>query len=176
MHLPKTTDEIRVKTNPKVSYEGRIISGQHIAKPGKVGAMQKKLPDRSHPLGPDRWFTTTGNVTGNTQRPAIVMKYVNRKTTEKKSRIGPAAPVNGKKFKQEVKLKFLIKYNIRVLDLVMLMLEKNGVQKVKEITIMVRKILNLKIQIEWLQKLKLLLLIETKEINVKQYVINNNQE
>jgi hypothetical protein len=103
--LPKTTDEIRVKTNPKVSYEGRIISGQHIAKPGKVGAMQKKLPDRSHPLGPDRWFTTTGNVTGNTQRPAIVMKYVNRKTTEKKSRIGPAAPVNGTKVQTRGKVK-----------------------------------------------------------------------
>ena len=93
--LPKTTDELRVKTNPKVSYEGRIISGQHIAKPEKVGAMQKKLPDRSYPLGADRWFTTTGNVIANEQRPAIVMKYVNRKTTETKKRIGPAAPVHG---------------------------------------------------------------------------------
>jgi len=103
--LPKTTDEIRVKTNPKVSYEGRIISGQHIAKPGKVGAMQKKLPDRSYPLGPDRWFTTTGNVTGNTQRPAIVMKYVNRKTTEEKNRVGPAGPVHGSRGKTRGKVK-----------------------------------------------------------------------
>mgnify|MGYP001172282009 CR=1 FL=1 len=47
----------------------------------------------------------TGNVTGNTQRPAIVMKYVNRKTTEKKSRIGPAAPVNGTKVQTRGKVK-----------------------------------------------------------------------
>jgi hypothetical protein len=103
--LPKTTDDIRVKTNPKVSYEGRIISGKHISKPGKVGAMQKKLPDRSYELGSDRWFTTTGNVTGNTQRPTIVMKYVNRKTTENKTRINPATPINGTKFQTRGKVK-----------------------------------------------------------------------
>jgi hypothetical protein len=43
--LPKTTDEIRVKTNPKISYYGRINPGEKIAKPGKIGTVYKNRPD-----------------------------------------------------------------------------------------------------------------------------------
>jgi hypothetical protein len=88
--LPKTTDEIRVKTNPKVSYEGVVIPGKHIAKPGKVGVVAKNQPDTFYVNNPDRLFTAVGDTTGPTQRPNVVMKYVNRKTTELKNRVGPA--------------------------------------------------------------------------------------
>jgi hypothetical protein len=93
--LPKTTDEIRVKTNPKISYYGRVNSGQKIAKPGKIGTVYKNQPDTFYVQQPDRYFTTTGQVVAPEQRPCIVTKYTNRKTTELKTRKGGAAPTRG---------------------------------------------------------------------------------
>jgi hypothetical protein len=93
--MPKTTDEIRVKTNPKVSYYGRIVSGSKIAKPGKIGTVYKNKPDTFYVQEPDRYLTTTGAVIAPEQRPCIVTKYTNRKTTELKTRTGSAAPIHG---------------------------------------------------------------------------------
>ena len=93
--MPKTTDEIRVKTNPKISYYGRIVSGAKIAKPAKIGTVYKNRPDTYYIQEPDRYLTTTGAVIAPEQRPCIVTKYTNRKTTELKTRIGSGAPVNG---------------------------------------------------------------------------------
>ena len=92
---PKTTDEIRVKTNPKISYYGRVVSGEKINKPGKIGTVYKNKPDTFYIQEPDRYFTTTGQVIAQEQRPCIVTKYTNRKTTELKTRTGSAAPTNG---------------------------------------------------------------------------------
>lgn len=93
--MPKTTDEIRVKTNPKISYYGKINAGQKIAKPGKVGTVYKNRPDTFYVQDADRYFTTTGQVIAPEQRPAIVTKYTNRKTTGLKTRTGSVAPTNG---------------------------------------------------------------------------------
>ncbi len=93
--MPKTTNELRVKTNPKLSYYGRINSGQKIAKPGKVGTVFKNRPDTFYIQNPDRYLTTTGAVTAQAIRPCQIVKFTNRKTTTTKSRKGPAAPVNG---------------------------------------------------------------------------------
>ena len=92
---PKTTDEIRVKTNPKISYYGRVVSGEKINKPGKIGTVYKNKPDTFYVQEPDRYFTTTGQVIAQEQRPCIITKYTNRKTTELKTRTGSAAPTNG---------------------------------------------------------------------------------
>ena len=89
---PKTVDELRVKTKPKVSYEGVVIPGSGVSKPGKVGTVAKNQPDRFYVNSPDRLFTTVGATTGPAQRPAIDVKFTNRKTTELKTRIGSAAP------------------------------------------------------------------------------------
>ena len=93
--LPKTTNETRVKSNPKVSYKSRVISGSHISQPGKIGTVQKNLPDTFYIQEPDRYLTTTGQTIAQTEYPEFLVKYTNRKTTELKKRIGPAAPVNG---------------------------------------------------------------------------------
>jgi hypothetical protein len=93
--MPKSTNELRVKTNPKLSYYGRINAGQKIAKPGKIGTVYKNRPDTFYIQDPDRYFTTTGAVTGQAVRPCQVVRFTNRKTTTTKSRKGPAAPVNG---------------------------------------------------------------------------------
>lgn len=95
--LPKTTDEIRVKNKPKVSYYGKIISGAHIAKPGKVGTVYKNRPDTFWIETPDRYFTTTGATIAPAARPCQVLKYTNRKTTELKTRVNGAAPTHGSK-------------------------------------------------------------------------------
>jgi hypothetical protein len=93
--MPKTVDEFRVKTKPKMSYFGRVVSGQKIAKPTKIGTVYKNKPDTFFINEPDRYFTTTGAVTAPEQRPCIITKYTNRKTTELKTRQGSAAPVHG---------------------------------------------------------------------------------
>lgn len=93
--LPLTTNEIRVKTNPKISYYGRIIAGKKISKPPKIGIVEKNRPDTFYVNTPDRYMTTIGVATGPTQRPRIPIKYTNRKYTSLNSRIGPAAPTHG---------------------------------------------------------------------------------
>lgn len=97
--LPKKTNELRTKTNPKVSYYGRIVAGKHISKPGKVGNMQKNKPDTFYINTPDRYFTTVGACTGPKQRGRIAIKPTNRKTTGKRRHIGPAGPTVGTKAK-----------------------------------------------------------------------------
>ena len=92
---PKTTDEMRVKTNPKMSYNGRIVAGEKINKPGKIGTIFKNRPDTYFEQEADRYFTTVGSIIAPEQRPCIVAKYTNRKTTQMKTRKGSVAPVNG---------------------------------------------------------------------------------
>ncbi len=95
--LPKTVDQLRVKTDPKVTYQGRILAGKHISMPSKIGSVQKNQPDTFYISGPERLFTTVGACEGAKQRPKIVLKYTNRKTTELKTRLGAAAPTTGGK-------------------------------------------------------------------------------
>ena len=104
--LPKRTNQLRVKTNPKLSYSGRIVTGKsYVTNVGKVGIVEKNRPDSFYIQTPDMYFTTTGATTGPTQRPNIVMKHVNRKDTQLKKRVGPAAPTKGSKEKIRSKVK-----------------------------------------------------------------------
>jgi hypothetical protein len=93
--LPKKTNEIRTLNNPKVTFKGRVVSGQHIAQPGKIGTVQKNLPDTFYVQQPDRYLTTTGQTIGQTEYPEYIVKHTNRKTTELERRVGSAAPVHG---------------------------------------------------------------------------------
>lgn len=110
--LPKTVDEMRTKNNPKLTYMGRILSGKGIAKPGKIGVMEKRHPDSFYINTPDRYFTTVGAQTAERQRPNIVLKDVNRRTTGKRRRFGPAQSQNGNKdrvrpkFRQSNKIQY----------------------------------------------------------------------
>lgn len=90
--LPKTTNQIRVKTNPKLSYQGRIISGKHIGRPAKEGRVTKHLPDRFYINTPDRLFTTVGACTGPKQRGKVLLRNTERRTKSKNKYAGPAGP------------------------------------------------------------------------------------
>jgi len=83
-YMPKTVDELRVKTNPKLtfglaSHEGPAQS--IIKNPGIMGKMEKHLPDTYYANNPNRWLTTTGIEKGQTGRGIEVLQDVNRPFT-----------------------------------------------------------------------------------------------
>jgi hypothetical protein len=77
----KTIDELRVGTNPQVSYGGVVIKGQKSIKRGIAPKMEKNKVDTFHEQTPDMWFKTTGAYTKNKDRPCIIMKDTNRKNS-----------------------------------------------------------------------------------------------
>jgi hypothetical protein len=83
----KTVDELRVKTNPKVTYGLENHQGpayNYIKTAPTVetqGRVEKYLPDTYFLNTPDRWLTTTGLEKGQTSRAEQMQKDVNRTTT-----------------------------------------------------------------------------------------------
>ena len=82
--LPKTVDELRVKTNPKVSYSLNSHEGpaQHyVQNRGILGKVEKQQPDTYYANTPDRWFTTTGIEKAQAARGIEVLPDVHRTST-----------------------------------------------------------------------------------------------
>jgi hypothetical protein len=80
--LPKTTDELRVSTKPKLSYEPPVIPGaNHISVPGVQAEVKKNRPDRFVLTGMDRVNTTVGAQTAPAIYPNQPMKEQARETT-----------------------------------------------------------------------------------------------
>jgi hypothetical protein len=85
--MDRTVDELRVKTNPKLSYSLQDHQGpaRHFVQSAPTaqtqGRMEKHLPDTFFVNTPDRWLTTTGLEKGQTIRSVEVEKDVNRTTT-----------------------------------------------------------------------------------------------
>jgi hypothetical protein len=81
----RTVDELRVKTNPKLTYGGVILGPKaQNTERGNIGQVEKRLPDRFYENGPERYFTTTGVEKGPTvrsQQVSDVMNTENRETT-----------------------------------------------------------------------------------------------
>lgn len=82
---PPTVDELRVATNPKVTYGLQGHQGpakstvQNLPVQGKI---EKHSPDTAYALGADRWFTTTGSSIGQTQIPEQMLGDVNKCTSQ----------------------------------------------------------------------------------------------
>jgi len=80
--LPKTTDEIRVETKPKLSYEPPVIPGANqITVPGIQADVNKNKPDRFAVLGMDRVNTAVGAQTAPHIYPEQPMKAQAREST-----------------------------------------------------------------------------------------------
>lgn len=75
----KDIDDLRVKTNPKESYEGRIVDGMKETQRGKVGQVDKNRADTYYEKTEDHLFKTTGAYTKEKQRPCMELKDTNRK-------------------------------------------------------------------------------------------------
>ena len=80
----KTVDELRVKTNPKVTFglanhEGPAISA--IKERGFEGRIEKNRPDTYYINTPERWFTTTGQEKAQKSRAEEPLQPVSRPFT-----------------------------------------------------------------------------------------------
>lgn len=82
--LPKTVDELRVETNPKLEYEllGHEGPADSFIKTAPttqmLGRVEKQRPDTFFINTQDRWLTTTGSEKGETLRPIQEMGVVRR--------------------------------------------------------------------------------------------------
>lgn len=78
---PKTIDELRVGSNPKLSYKGRTVDGQKGFKRGLQSTVVKNRVDTYYENTPDRYFKTTGAIKKDRYRPCHIIKDTNRKTS-----------------------------------------------------------------------------------------------
>ena len=83
--LPPTVDDLRSKSNPKITYnldghEGPLANS--VKKMGSIGNTEKYRPDTDFAMGPERWLTTTGASIGQVSIPEQMMKNVNDCQTE----------------------------------------------------------------------------------------------
>jgi hypothetical protein len=79
--LPKTVDQLRVDTNPKLEYELINHEGpaqSNIKNVGIIGRVEKQKPDTFFINTQDRWLTTTGLEKGETLRPIEELGIIKR--------------------------------------------------------------------------------------------------
>ena len=92
--LPKTVDELRVATNPRLEYELINHEGpanSYIKNVGQIGRVEKQKPDTFFINSQDRWLTTTGAEKGETLRPIQEMGVI-RRNDILTDYTGPAGP------------------------------------------------------------------------------------
>jgi hypothetical protein len=82
--LPKTVNELRVDSNPKLTFglQGHEGPGNAYIKNAPSvqtqGKVEKYLPEKYFASGPERWLTTTGLEKGQTVRSEEMLHDVNR--------------------------------------------------------------------------------------------------
>jgi hypothetical protein len=94
--LPKTVDELRVATNPKLEYSLENHQGpsySHVQNVGIIGKVEKYHPDTFFIQNQDRWLTTTGQEKGQMLRPVEEVHSTTRSTTTQ-SYMGVAGPTD----------------------------------------------------------------------------------
>jgi len=82
--LPKTVDELRVATNPKLEYSldnHQGTSYAYVQNRGILGKVEKYQPDTFFINTQDRWLTTTGQEKGQTLRPIQEVHHTMRNVT-----------------------------------------------------------------------------------------------
>jgi len=99
--LPKTVDQLRVDTNPKLEYELVNHEGpansfiKAVPTTQLLGRVEKQRPDTYFINTQDRWLTTTGAEKGETLRPIQEMGVV-RRNDIKIEYMGPAGATDVK--------------------------------------------------------------------------------
>lgn len=76
----KSVDELRSKTNPKVTYDGQILYGQKGSKRGEVKDLQKNRVERFYEQDHGDLIKTTGAFTKDKMRPCFEEKQTKRQT------------------------------------------------------------------------------------------------
>jgi len=99
--LPKTVDELRVETNPKLVYELTGHEGpansfnKNSATITQLGRVEKQRPDTFFINTQDRWLTTTGATKAETLRPIQEMGII-RRIDNSDNYMGPAGSIDVK--------------------------------------------------------------------------------
>lgn len=76
---PKSVDELRVLTNPKLSgTPGYTAPGKKGENRGIIGSVEKRRPDTAFEMGEDRLMKTTGAVLGKSQQPVPEVRDTSR--------------------------------------------------------------------------------------------------
>jgi hypothetical protein len=77
--IAKSVDDLRVKTNPKQTFEGRTLNGgTSVSNRGSMGKFEQHRPDKFFANGPERYLTTTGLEKGQTLRSIQELTTENR--------------------------------------------------------------------------------------------------
>ncbi len=92
--MPKTVDELRVKTNPRIEYEGRVLAGQKGNERGQFGVMSKNRPETAFEHGPSRFFGGMSECTKPRAPENYVLPETHRQTTELTNHYGVAGPTS----------------------------------------------------------------------------------
>lgn len=88
---PKTIDEMRVKTNPRITYKGRVVSGKNRndARSNDIN-VSKYRPDKFYENNEDRYFKTTGAYLR--QKMPEIYQMIDRGKKQSRETRGSAAP------------------------------------------------------------------------------------
>lgn len=94
----KTVDELRVKTNPKITYAGRTNPQKYyVDKPQLAQPVYKNRPETAFAMGPERYFTTTGAYSGpKMQENFLPLRDTARSDTRNENYFGVAEAVDFK--------------------------------------------------------------------------------
>ena len=87
-------DNLRALSNPKLTFEGKIIPGKGVDGRGVEGQVFKNLPDRDYEQEPNQWLVTTGSTTSAQIRPAQVLPETNRQYLNRQEIGVPGSAVN----------------------------------------------------------------------------------
>lgn len=82
--MPKSVDELRVETNPKMEYSMEGLEGpsySHVQNLGILGVMEKNRPERAWEQTADQWLTTTGDHLGPKMRSTEMITDTTRNET-----------------------------------------------------------------------------------------------
>ena len=80
--IPKTVDELRIKTNPKITFGGVTLGAKRaVQNRGIEGKVEKYTPDTFYINSPERYFTTPTQEKGPTARSEEIFRPENRPET-----------------------------------------------------------------------------------------------
>ena len=79
--VPKTVDQLRVLNNPKISYEGRIVSGLKSGQRGLVSKPRKNRPEKFYNSTPER-----GVLASAIKSAALRKKFCMKRTNKQNQR------------------------------------------------------------------------------------------
>ena len=87
-------DNLRALSNPKLTFEGKVIAGKGVDERGIEGQVFKNLPEQDYEQNPNQWLVTTGASTSSRIRPAQILPETNRQYLNRQEIGTPGSSIN----------------------------------------------------------------------------------